>query len=161
MIMPANKGSASEAQFVLAKGILKQCGPEALDEGTRKALAAPTEEPQGFLSRWLHIAKPTTVPKAMDEIGVLRTAVQSLRGCPATHLTSAPVVVRARGETVWEGVVEVFSLTSRPMEGRVFAWMHRWGGRVDDTRYVTMLEVGPVNSPQKAVELYLGTRNKG
>ena len=142
MIMPANNASVSEMGLVLAKGILKQCGPEALDEGTQKALAAPTEEPQGFLSRWLHLTKPVTVPKAVDEIGVLRAAIQRLRGHPSTHLTSAPVVVRANGETVWEGIVEVFSLTGRPIEGRVFAWMHRRGSRVEDTRYVTMLEVG-------------------
>lgn len=154
MILPVNMPPVGEVNGVLAKGILKQCGPEALDEVSREALAAPAEERQGILSRWLHLAKSAT-PKAVDEIGVLGTVIRKLRGGPATHIISAPVVVRANGETVWEGTVEVFRLTGHPSMRRVFAWVHRWGGRVEDTRYVTMLEVGPVDSPNKAVELYM------
>lgn len=162
MILPVkNIPQASELNRVLAEGILKQCGPEALDEVTREALAAPAEEQESVLSRWLHLGKSATTPKALDEIGLLGAVIRKLRGGEPKHVLSAPVVVRAHGETVWEGAVEVFTLTGRASGGRVFAWMHRWGGRAEDTRYVTMLEVGPVDSPKKAVELYMESGGKG
>lgn len=53
------------------------------------------------------------------------------------------------GETVWEGVVEVFDLSGHPTAKRAYAWAHEAdsGGR----RYVAVLHAPPIVSPVTAV----------
>ena len=55
-----------------------------------------------------------------------------------------------KGQTVWEGVVEVFNLKDHPKAARVYAWMHetdhgKW-------RHVTVLHMHPIKSAQDAVK---------
>jgi len=83
------------------------------------------------------------------EIAALREAILKLHGATAEHLESVPVVETFNGETVWDGVVEVFALTDHPA-GKAYAWRHeadsgRW-------RYVAVLHKPPVNTPRKAVQ---------
>ena len=49
----------------------------------------------------------------------------------STHLRSEPVRETFQGETVWEGVVEVFALTGHPTAQLAYAWAHETndGGR--------------------------------
>lgn len=56
-----------------------------------------------------------------------------------------------RGQTVWEGEVEVFDLIDNPKASRVYAWSHE-KDRVDEPRRtVTVLHIAPVTSPELAV----------
>ena len=58
----------------------------------------------------------------MSHIEELRDAIHKLHGGEATHATSVPVKEVFNGETVWDGIVEVFHLKgtrkrTRPMHG--------------------------------------------
>lgn len=64
-----------------------------------------------------------------------------------------PVTETFQGQTVWEGDVEVFDLENHPKANRVYAWSHIAGENDDQKRYVTVLHIPPVDSPQAAVKI--------
>ena len=78
----------------------------------------------------------------IPETNRLRRAIRDLHGVESTHLRSVPVHETFQGETVWEGVVEVFALKGHPKAGLAYAWSHQTdeGGR----RYVAVLGVDPM-----------------
>ena len=80
----------------------------------------------------------------MTEIERLRKAIKDLNGCESTYLRSEPVREVFRGETVWDGVVEIFALTDHPTASLGYAWVHETdaGGR----RYVAVLGLPPVKN---------------
>ena len=43
-----------------------------------------------------------------DYIQELRNVIRRVHGVESEHIESVPVTERFKGETVWEGVVEVF-----------------------------------------------------
>jgi len=79
----------------------------------------------------------------------LRTAIETMHGCKAAHEHSVVVVERFKKQTVWEGVVESFALTGHPKAKRCYAWSYQDRG---ETRYMNVLELPPVESPQTAVQ---------
>lgn len=83
------------------------------------------------------------------ELASLQKAILDLHGAHAEHVESVPVVERFQGETVWDGIVEVFKLSDHPA-GKAYAWRHESdsGG----WRYVAVLHKPPVDTPQKAVQ---------
>ena len=48
----------------------------------------------------------------MNDPKRLAAVIRDMHGCRATHLRSDPVTERIRGETMWDGVVEVFSVAA-------------------------------------------------
>jgi hypothetical protein len=62
-----------------------------------------------------------------------------------------PVHEVFRGQTVWQGRVEVFSLTGHPKANKAYAWSHLDGADDEGERIVTVLEIPPVVSPVTAV----------
>jgi hypothetical protein len=76
-------------------------------------------------------------------------AVEMMHRCKATHEASQVVMEQFRGQTVWDGVVEVFQLSSHPQAKRCYAWSLLDKG---EPRYVTVLELPPVNSACTAVQ---------
>lgn len=90
----------------------------------------------------------------MDPAGLpaLLDAIKHLHGLDATWLESVPVHERApTGETVWQGVVQVFAV-EHPKASRVYAWSHESGpgGR---RRFHAVLGAPPVDSPVAAVRV--------
>lgn len=83
-----------------------------------------------------------------ERIEKLRDAVQVMHRCGAAHVQSVPVVEMFGPKVAWEGVVEVFDLTGHPKAQRCYAWSYPDG---KETRFVTVLEIPPVESPQTAV----------
>jgi len=79
----------------------------------------------------------------------LRKAIRDLHGVEGTYLRSEPIHETFQGETVWEGIVEVFALKGHPKAGLAYAWSHETdeGKR----RYVAVLGVPPIKSAQDAV----------
>jgi hypothetical protein len=69
----------------------------------------------------------------------------------AKHIESVPVKEEHQGKTVWDGVVEVFDLIGHPKTHRAYAWTHQTD-EPGDLRYITVLHVPPVVSPQTAVK---------
>ncbi|MDX6530554.1 MAG: hypothetical protein QOH41_2844 [Blastocatellia bacterium] len=87
----------------------------------------------------------------VDYIGELEAAILNLHGATASHLETVPVTETFQGKTVWEGEVEVFNLRGHPTAKRAYAWGHVTGEDDQARRYVAVLDLPPVNSPQSAV----------
>jgi hypothetical protein len=83
----------------------------------------------------------------------LQKAIRDLHGLESTHLRSECVRETFQGETVWEGMVEVFTVTRHPKASLVYAWSHETdtGGR----NYVAVLGVGRIKSPLDAVRAHI------
>ncbi|MGC9940863.1 MAG: hypothetical protein ABSE48_03455 [Verrucomicrobiota bacterium] len=60
-----------------------------------------------------------------------------------------------QGKTLWDGEVEVFDLTGHPKAKRAYGWSHPTGGDNKAERFVSVLEVPPVNSPEVAVKMVI------
>jgi len=87
----------------------------------------------------------------MNHIDELREVIRKLHGAHATHVESVPVKETFKGETVWEGIVEVFDLRGHPKASRVYAWAHDTDNPERPKRHVTVLHIDPVTSPIMAV----------
>jgi hypothetical protein len=94
----------------------------------------------------------------MDRIQRLQAAIRRLHGCASTHIESVPVEERFQGRLVWAGTVEVFALQGHPKATKCFAWCHGEGKNDERTRYVAVLCVPPVDSPQVAVRAAIVAR---
>jgi hypothetical protein len=82
----------------------------------------------------------------------LQAVILNLHNCEAIYLETVPVTETFQGETVWQGEVEVFELRGHPKAKRAYAWGHVTGESDQARRYVTVLELPPVDSPQTAVK---------
>ena len=89
--------------------------------------------------------------KANEYIAELRDVIRRLHGAESEHVESVPVKETFKGETVWEGVVEVFDLFGHPKAPRVYAWSHDTDDPDKPRRHITVLHVGPVASAAMAV----------
>jgi hypothetical protein len=88
----------------------------------------------------------------LNHIEELAGVIHRLHGGHATHRESVPVREMHNGQTVWNGVVEVFDLTGHPKIDRIYAWSHDTDDPANPKRYVTVLHIPPVVSPQTAVQ---------
>jgi hypothetical protein len=88
--------------------------------------------------------------KRDDYIAELQTVILNLHGAVAEYVETVPVSEAFQGQTVWQGEVEVFDLQDHPKAKRVYAWGYSTDD--DDRRYVTVLELLPVTSPETAVK---------
>ena len=90
-----------------------------------------------------------------DYIAQVQVAVQQLHKCGATWRKTVPVCEEFHGEIVWAGDVEVFDLQGHPDAKRCYAWSHLEGKNDERTRFVAVLEIPPVDSAQKAVQVQI------
>lgn len=74
--------------------------------------------------------------------------ISQLHGTDSRHLESVHVSEEFGGETIWDGDVEVFTLTGHPKAKRCYGWSYG-----DPEEFITILELPPVNSPQSAVKV--------
>jgi hypothetical protein len=88
----------------------------------------------------------------MTEIEELRDVIRKLHKAKATHVESVPVKEVVQGQTVWDGVVEVFALKGHPKTHRAYAWTHLTDDPKQPRRTVTVLHIPPAISPQTAVQ---------
>lgn len=88
-----------------------------------------------------------------DYLARLQVAVSQLHNCGAVWRESVPVHEIFRGKTLWQGEVEVFDLTGHPKAKRAYGWSHPEGDDNKSERFVTVLEIQPVDSPQMAVKI--------
>ena len=87
----------------------------------------------------------------MSYIEELRDVIRRLHGADATHVESVAVKETFKGQTVWEGVVEVFDLVGHPTAHRAYAWAHETDDPQKPVRHVTVLHLHPIKSAQDAV----------
>ena len=81
----------------------------------------------------------------------LQKAILDLHGCKSTWVESVPVKEVFEGETVWEGVVQVFDLIGHPKATRCYAWSHGLD-KSKKRRFIAVLHQGVIDSPEKAVK---------
>ena len=91
----------------------------------------------------------------MTHIEELRDAIHKLHGGKATHAVSVPVKEVFNGETVWDGIVEVFHLEGHPKANTAYAWLHDTCDLEKPVKHVTVLHVPPVVSPLTAVRAFI------
>ena len=91
----------------------------------------------------------------MNNIDELKAIIHKLHGAEATHRESVPVKEVFRGETVWDGIVEVFHLKDHPQTDTVYAWLHDTGIPGSPPQHVTVLHVHPALSPLDAVRAFI------
>lgn len=91
----------------------------------------------------------------MNHIEELRSAIHKLHGGKATHHASVPVKEVFNGETVWDGIVEVFRLEGHPKANTAYAWFHDTGDPSKPVQHVAVLHVPPVVSPLTAVRAFI------
>lgn len=87
-----------------------------------------------------------------DYIAELQAVFLSLHGCSAKYIETVPVLEEFQGATVWQGEVEVFELFNHPKAKIGYGWGYSVGDNDQGRRYITVLELPPVNSPQTAVK---------
>src|SRR5271163_596695 len=88
----------------------------------------------------------------MNQVDHLRDAIHALHGGQATHRESVPVKETFNGQTVWDGMVEVFHLKGHPKTDTVYAWLHDTGKKVHP---VTVLHIHPALTPVAAVRAFI------
>lgn len=81
--------------------------------------------------------------------------VEQLHNCSARHLMTVPIHEKFKGQTVWKGEVEVFDLAGHPKAKRAYGWSHLDGSKDERERFVTVLELSPVESALTAVRVSL------
>lgn len=87
----------------------------------------------------------------MSYIEELRDVIRRLHGAEATHVESVAVKETFKGQTVWEGAVEVFDLVGHPTAHRVYAWANDTDDPNKPRQHVTVLHSRPIKSAQDAV----------
>jgi hypothetical protein len=83
-------------------------------------------------------------------IKALIEAIRNLHGCKAVWIESVPIKETFRGNTVWEGEVQVFELIDHPTTTRCYSWFYDVEA-TSKRRFFAVLHQDPVNSPQAAV----------
>lgn len=78
-------------------------------------------------------------------------AAERATGSPVTHLESVPVVETFRGQTIWQGMVEVFGV-AKPPPDKAYAWAVE---SASGPEYVAVLGQPPINSPIDAVRAWI------
>jgi len=87
----------------------------------------------------------------MNDIDELQDVIRKLHGVEAAHVETVPVKETFRGETVWEGHVEVFDV-DHPQTSRIYAWSHDTDDPASPRRHVTVLHLPPAITPLRAVQ---------
>ncbi|MGB6742550.1 MAG: hypothetical protein WBE38_02750 [Terracidiphilus sp.] len=89
----------------------------------------------------------------MTYIEELRDVIRKLHGVESVHVASVPVKEIFNGQTVWDGIVEVFTLHGHPKANTAYAWSHATDDPECPKRHVTVLHIPPAISPVDAVRL--------
>ena len=87
----------------------------------------------------------------MTNVEQLREVIRKLHGATAEYVESIPITEAFKGQTVWDGVVEVFDLRDHPTASRLYAWTHATDNPDDPWRHVTVLHSHPIQSARDAV----------
>lgn len=89
----------------------------------------------------------------MTYIVELKNVIRELHGVESTYLQSVPVKEVFNGQTIWDGIVEVFKLHGHPKANIAYAWTHNTDNPAIPKRTVTVLQVPPAISPETAVRV--------
>lgn len=86
----------------------------------------------------------------------IQKAVERTAGGKVSHVESATVVEMFQGQTVWQGIVEVFRV-EKPPPAIAYGWAVESDSGPD---YVAVLGTPPINSPVAAVRAWIVAQGK-
>jgi hypothetical protein len=92
-----------------------------------------------------------------DDIEAVARAVERAADCPATHVETVAIVDTFRGQTMWEGTVEVFELVGHATARRAYGWST---GQGDARRLTAVLEIPPVKDALTAGRASIVSQSK-
>lgn len=95
-----------------------------------------------------------------DYIERLQQVIFHLHKADSKHVDTVAVHEVFRGQTVWQGDVEVFDLRNHPKAKRAYAWSHADGKDDTDERFVAVLEIPPVVDATSAVRVSIVAESK-
>lgn len=90
------------------------------------------------------------IKKSQPKIKDLKEAVEKLHSCRASHIEDVIVIEKFGTDTVWEGIVAVFEIKGHDKANKCYAWSSPIEGS-KKRRFYAVLDVSPIDSPQKAV----------
>jgi hypothetical protein len=93
----------------------------------------------------------------MDYIEALTHAIKQGFSCEAKHIKTEHIKEVFKGETVWEGEVEVFEITSHPKAKQAYGWGFREDKKAE---FATVLGLPPINNSQDAVKAFIISKTK-
>ena len=96
-----------------------------------------------------------------DYIGQVQIALLQLHNFGSALRQTVPVHEVFQDKTAWQGDVEVFDLAGHPKAKRAYAWSHSDGQNEEQTRFVEVLEIPPVESAESAVRVQVIKDIKG
>ena len=91
-----------------------------------------------------------------ERINFLQAAFNQGHDLETTHVESVPINDTFKGQTVWEGVVDVFDVKNHPHIKRAYGWQYKDDN--GETQYATVLGVIPINSPLGAVRAFIASQ---
>jgi len=92
-----------------------------------------------------------------EYLGRLTKAIYDRHGVNAIYLSTERIADTSPGGTIWEGEVEVFSITGHPEAGLCYAWSYQ-DGPVE--HIAAILNKAPVRSALDAVRAFVATQVK-
>jgi hypothetical protein len=92
-------------------------------------------------------------------INPMRYAIQNLHGCNSRWIESVAIKEKIHGQTVWEGIVDIFDLIDHPAANRCYAWSYKIEG-TEKWKYIAVLHQGSVKSPIDAVRAFIANTFK-
>ncbi len=98
--------------------------------------------------------------ESTDDLDPLSDAIRSLHGCASTWTKSVPVHETFKGETIWQGEVEVFKLHGHPEAETAYAWSHLVGEKTGRRKFIAVLGIPPINSAVDAVRAAIAGDNQ-
>lgn len=81
-------------------------------------------------------------------------AIETTHECRAVHAETVVVAEFFHDSVAWNGIVEIFDLEGHLKAKRCYAWSYPV---TNDTQYVTVLEIPPVNSAESAVRMAIAS----
>lgn len=96
---------------------------------------------------------PKTHALPDDYIERLQNAIRQINHCESRYIETITISESFQSfqhDTNWQGDVAVFEICGHPQAQRAYAWSYVPVNK--EMRYVVVLEIPPVNSPQTAVQ---------
>ena len=87
-----------------------------------------------------------------EYIQSLENVILERHACKSAWVESVPVVDVFRGQTIWNGSVEVFRVSGHDKAKIAYAWIEHEEQAEARARVETVLQIRPVDSPLSAVQ---------
>jgi|SRR5882672_3468815 len=91
--------------------------------------------------------------EGVEHLLQLKDAIRRLYGCESEYAGREEVMetFQDEDELVWNGYVEIFNLSGHPQATKCYAWSDFTGEDDEGERFITVLKLPPIDSPEAAV----------